>query len=214
MSDAVPFQRNQRIRLRPRGHDQEVVAEVIEARASAIWAQLLDAAPWLEDHHLEGGIELAFWHHGSRHLAPHVRVRAFDLDRGRIHLERPSRTQVVQRRQTFREIVQIPARLLPADQPPETRDLEGRSVTTQDIGGGGVCLHVEGESGYAINDEILLELNLPRSPVRARGRIRWARKDEAGMTKLGVAFTRISQREKDQVYGFLFDVQRNRLRAG
>ncbi|MEL6183516.1 MAG: PilZ domain-containing protein [Myxococcota bacterium] len=214
MSDAVPFQRNQRIRLRPRGHDQEVAAEVIDARASALWTQLLDAAPWLEDHHLEGGVELAFWQHGSRHLAPHARVLAFDLDRGRIHLERPTRTQIVQRRQTFRESVQISARLLPADQPPETRDLVGREVTTQDIGGGGVCLQIPGQTGYAIDDELLIELSLPQSSVRARGKVRWSKQDEDGLTKLGVAFTRISQREKDLVYGFLFDVQRHRLRAG
>lgn len=213
MSDPVPFERKQRVRLRPSGYEQDLVIEIVDVRPNALWSKLVEPTMWLEDHHLEGGVDLAFWRHGSRHVARSVSVLAFDLDRGRLHLARPTQTDVVQRRRTFREPVEVPVRLTAVDEAPETADLGSAELTTQDIGGGGICLQSEREVPLRVNDEVKLELALPERRIRARGRVRWSRRGEDGLIKVGVAFTRISEREQDFVYGFLFDLQRTRVRA-
>lgn len=213
MIEAIAFERRQRLRLRPSGHDREIAVDVVAVQGDALWVQLGEPALWLEDHHLEGGVELAFWKDGTRHVAESVSVLAFDLDRGRIHLRRPPRTVVVQRRKTFREAVEVPVRVAPVHKKDDVSHAPVHEVITQDVGGGGLCLRCPGTLGLSINDEVQLELALPRQQVRARGRVRWAREDEDGRVRLGLAFTRITEREQDFVYGFLFDVQRSRLRA-
>lgn len=213
MSEPVPFERKQRLRLRPSGHERDVAIEVVEVRPNALWSKLAEPTLWLEDHHLESGVDLAFWRQGARHVARAVQVLAFDLDRGRLHLARPLTTDVVQRRRTFRELVEVPVRLVPVDLAPETVDLSGHKLTTQDIGGGGVCLTSPADVTLGVDAEVKLELDLPDRRIRARGRVRWSAKGQDGTTKVGVAFTRISEREQDFVYGFLFDLQRNRVRA-
>lgn len=212
MRQAISFEQSQRLRLGLSGHDREIAVDVVAVRDQALWVHLAEPAIWLNDHHLESGVNLAFWQQGARHIAEGVAVEAFDLDRGRIQLRRPTRTKVVQRRKTFRETVEIPVRLMPADAPPETADLSAREAITQDLGGGGLCLQTEG-GGFAVDDEIQLEIALPEQRVRARGRVCWASPGEGGETRLGVAFTRIAEREQDTVYGFLFELQRARMRA-
>jgi hypothetical protein len=213
MREPIPFERNQRLRLGFRGHEREVAVDVIAVHDESLWVDLAEPALWLEDRHLEGGTQLAFWRRGERHVAEAVVVDAFDLDRGRLQLRRPATSKVVQRRKTFRETVEVPVRLAPVDEGPETADMTPREARTQDIGGGGLCIQTAETTGLGVDDELQLELALPMRRVRARGKVRWARRGDDGLTRFGVAFTRIAEREQDTVYGFLFDLQRSRLRA-
>lgn len=213
MREPVSFERKQRLRLRPQGRDQELVVEVLGQKGNALCLRLDEPALWLEDHHLEGGVELAFWRDGARHIAEKVPLMAFDLDRGLLNVERPRQTRVVQRRQTFRESVEVPVRFAPADQLPETQDLGVEDAVTQDLGGGGLCIQSLAPLTVDVDDELQLELQLPTRKVRARGRVRWSACEKSGSSRIGVAFTRITEREQDLVYGYLFEVQRNRLRS-
>lgn len=209
MTDRIIFERHQRLRLRLRGHDREIAVDVTAVTPDDVWVRLAEPAIWLEDHHIESGMDLSFWSRGARHLVENAKVITFDLDRGRIQLARPDETTVVQRRKTFRETVEVPVRLISSDE--ETADLSG---TTSDLGGGGLCVQASEQASITIDDELQLELRLPQHTVRARGRVRWlAPGEEDGTVKVGLAFTRIGEREQDWVYGFLFDLQRNRLRA-
>lgn len=212
MIGPIAFDRGQRLRLRLRSHDRELGVEVSEHSESSLWLQLNEPAIWLDDRLLEGGVDLSFWRAGVRHLAEDLPVLTFDLDRGRIQVERPLSTNVVQRRRTFREMVEVPVRLARADAEPDTLDLSPERGITQDLGGGGLCLQTEGTMPVTVNEEVQIELELPEHAVRARGRVRWAIQGSDGTTKIGVAFTRIAEREQDRVYGFLFDLQRHRLR--
>lgn len=213
MTGHVPFERNQRLRLRPRGLDREIPADVLVVHAETLWLGLPGPNLGLEDHHLWPGVDLSFWRDGARHVAKSTTVLAFDLDAGRLHLERPRATTITQRRRTFRETVEIPVQIAPVEKGPNTADLRPQEVITQDLGGGGLCLQSKAPLNLCIDDEIQLELDLPGQTVKARGRVRWSELVDNGMSRVGVAFTRISEREQDTVYGFLFNLQRNRLRA-
>lgn len=205
------FERKQRVRLRMRSYDREAAAEVSAATEDTVWVKLSEPHLWLDDRHLEGGIDLSFWRNGHRHVAQEVGVITYDLDRGRIQLKRPRSFEIIQRRKTFRETVEVPVRWVRADLPEETLDLQPGEAVTEDLGGGGLCISGDAMS-VGVNEELQLEIELPDRTVRARGRVRWAGEGPDGKTRMGLAFTRIGEREQDLVYGFLFDLQRSRLR--
>mgnify|MGYP006287714471 CR=1 FL=1 len=207
MSESQAFERKQRLRLRFPAHDRELAVDVTAVNEDSLWIMLAEPALWMEDHHVESGVELSFWRDGARHVAEDVEVLAYDLDRGRIHVAQPETTRVAQRRRTFRETVELPVHI---------RAVDGRAAeetVTQDLGGGGLCVSATQDLSLGIDDEVQVELQLPERFVSARGRIRWAVPTAGGRVKLGLAFTRIGEREQDWVYGFLFNLQRSRLRA-
>lgn len=208
MKESIAFERHQRIRLAIVGHE-EVAADVLEAGPDRLSVRLTEPAVWLEAHHLSAGIELAFWNGSVRHQSEPVPVIDYDLDAGRLDLAPPRELRVVQRRSTFREPVELPVKLSPAHGEPDTVDLEG---ITRDLSGSGMCLEATSDLPIAVDDELQVELEIGGRRVRARGRVCWAEPVERG-TRLGLAFTRIAEKEQDSVYGYLFDLQRSRLRA-
>ena len=211
MDETVPFEKNQRLRLSILNFNRSLVAHIRSASTNNLWLQLAEPSLGLEPHHLEQDVQVSFWRDGSLHNSE-VNVLATYLDSGEIQVTRPKRTKIMQRRQTFREIVSVPVTVTSAIADPETMDLEAQKVTTQDLGGGGLCVQASESMNMRVNEEIQLEIQLPEHHVKARGCVRWCDQTQDGRILYGIAFTRIAEREQDFVYGFLFNLQRNRLR--
>ncbi|MBX2811979.1 MAG: PilZ domain-containing protein [Myxococcales bacterium] len=218
MGQATLFEAHQRVRISLLPMDTTISAEVVGFDRAGMHIRLREPLVGLEPHHLDGGVRVSFWRDGSWHVADPVEVLGFNLDTGTVRVSKPKRTFAVQRRKTFREAVEVPVHLAvvgnlfpPAEIGHETVDLAAQSGATQDIGGDGVCLQCTGPAPH-VDQEVRLELELPNNRIQARGKVRWSASDDTGQGRCGVMFTRISEREQDLVYGFLFDLQRNRLR--
>lgn len=221
---AVLFESKQRLRISLPNIEVAIAADVQSTDGRSVWIRLREPLIGLEPRHLAKGVQLSFWRTGGWHIAERVRVLTFDLDQGMLQLERPDKTTIIQRRRTFRENIELPVQVstltgnasLPVtvniDSAPETIDISQRKASTMDLSGGGMCLQTSSDTVLDVNQEIRLELDLPTQRVRARGRVRWAQTEEDGHHRYGIAFTRIAEREQDLVFGFLFDLQRSRLR--
>ncbi len=211
MPDLVRFERHQRMHVLFPDLGTKLSVEITEVEPRQMMVKLIEEASWLEENHLRNLVDLRFWARGTLYECDQVKILSHQFPRGQFTLARPMKKKELMRRQTFRETVQVPI-TMHLDEGNTTVDLNGPQVAvTQDLSGGGCCVETPMDLALHIDDEFELELNLPQRKVKARAQVRWAKaQEEQGTRKVGLAFTQIDERERDTVFGFLFELQRSR----
>ncbi len=210
--------------------NQELSVEVLrEGRMvlmAAIVSKVLPDAMWLrlfaddrDPGTLERGthVKLKFWDAQGVGYQADTLIAARRLPGGdTLLVQRPKAVVPAQQRGFFRLDVAVPFSLvvLAAANPSVTS--KTFAFMSQDLSAGG--LRFESDAELSLNDRVRVTLHMPpNSDLMSDARIAWKRAASltSGRTKLfGIEFVRMSERQRDGIFAFLFSIQRKRKTSG
>lgn len=164
------------------------------------------------------GQPLQVWYSDENgiHYGDSTLVHLVKMDPVRLAISKPSTWRIEQRRNYYRAAVKlhVTLRAQPFGDPEHLAYAITQRVETVDIGGGG--LNLQTPLKLKEGDDVAVSIRLSKTEiVHAEAKVVWIQSENAARTppsraSLAVQFTNISERDRDHIMAFIFDLQRKR----
>lgn len=167
--------------------------------------------------HVGTKLRVTLFHNGGAHAFDTAVVGRQAEPLPLLLVERPTRLEVLQRRQYFRQAAVV--RSLCRADPDSPQEIEG---LTRSLGGGGISMRSHDIAGCqwildhaATGEPVWLEVELPDRPLNVLATVVWTRLDrDEGYIEMAFEFTDLPDCERERLIRYLFVLQRDALRKG
>ncbi len=199
------------LQVRLRAMDRVLPAEIAEQGAETHLV-LGPSAAGLRSPHFSLGVDVEAFDGPRRFAAESVGVLGFDPETRLLRLRGSLELLEAPRRAGFRERVEVPVRVLPADGQPLGAPLGAAAVSGEslDIGGGGARIVTRRPLEVDAGQIVRVELDLDGHRMQAEAKVAWIERRGSGRCTAGLAFTEMASGGGDILFRFLFARQRAR----